>query len=232
MTFKCRNCGRCCTDFFTQIGLTLGDVQRIADWLGKDPEELFKEHISLMPFGTDTPNIFEIELGMNLPCRFRKDGKCSIYNARPLNCRMFPVWILADVPQEKLLETIDDSHKCMPTELDDEQRRRFREYKEKVGKLILSEAKETDETLNRIFADRVIDISQLPGFTSVIDFEKKLFYAKERNPNAMVEIEKKKFELAKSAIGDDKVCALITGMEKKSFADSEKICGYDYILKS
>ena len=96
MAFRCLHCGGCCENNATHINLTLGDISRFSEITCKSTEDLFREgSIGLMPFQTtEDPDIFEIELGLKIPCRFRKGKRCMIYGARPLNCRLFPFWII------------------------------------------------------------------------------------------------------------------------------------------
>ena len=134
---KCNHCGLCCRDPLTQINVTVGDIQRIADFLKVDIEELFKEKIGLNPFKEpEFENTYDIDLGLNLPCRFRKNNRCMIYEARPLNCRLFPQWVLANAPNEKIKEILKD-HKC---EYDLSKKQEYKRYSDAVGNILLQEA--------------------------------------------------------------------------------------------
>ena len=103
-----------------------------------------------MPFANpDNPFLYDLELGLNMPCKFRINKKCSIYKARPLNCRLFPYWILANPQKEGYKAYIDRSHKCiMDYEEDISTKERYRKYKGVIGKIILAESSITDEFLS------------------------------------------------------------------------------------
>jgi len=135
---KCNHCGLCCRDPVTQINLTIGDIQRIADFLKVDVEELFKDKIGLNPFKEPNfENTYDIDLGLNLPCKFRKNNKCTIYKARPLNCRLFPQWILAEAPNDKIKQILGKDHKC---EYDLSKKEQYKEYTQAVGNILFQEA--------------------------------------------------------------------------------------------
>ena len=128
---KCNYCG----DPLTQINLTVGDIWRIADFLKADVSELFKDKIGLNPFREPKfENIYDIDLGLNLPCKFRVNEKCSIYPARPLNCRLFPKWIIAEFPEDKVKEILKD-HKY-----DLSKKKEYKKYVDTVGKILMEEA--------------------------------------------------------------------------------------------
>ncbi|MBW2982038.1 YkgJ family cysteine cluster protein [Candidatus Woesearchaeota archaeon] len=133
---KCNHCGLCCRDPLTQINLTVGDIWRISDFLKIDVEELFKENIGMNPFREpEYEDIYDIDLGLNLPCKFRVNDRCAIYPARPLNCRLFPQWVLGNIPNIK--EVITD-HKC---DYNISRKKDYKKYSGKVGNILIEESK-------------------------------------------------------------------------------------------
>lgn len=105
------------------------------------------ENIGIKPFGNpENTNEYDYELGINIPCPFRTGGKCSVYPARPLNCRMFPYVFLGNFEKEQLKDVIDPSHKCISAGIDftDEEKQRYNEYAEFIGRLIMKESVMTD----------------------------------------------------------------------------------------
>ena len=150
MSFECKHCGQCCIDECTQINISIGDIIRISDFTKLTIGELMKK-IGLKPFGDpEHPSHFEYELGLNIPCEFRVGGKCSIYPARPLNCRMFPYVFLGNVEKSKLKDVIDPSHKCISEgiEFTEEEKKKYKDYAEVIGNLILKEAEVTEKFYN------------------------------------------------------------------------------------
>lgn len=95
--FKCvEGCTKCCTDKGRIVELTLPDIIRLNKRLNILPEKILEEHgeisWSLIPYThTLVPS-----LTLKMPCKFLKDGKCSIYSIRPIMCRLFPESIAID----------------------------------------------------------------------------------------------------------------------------------------
>ncbi len=149
--FRCLHCAICCENIKTQINLTLGDIKRISEFTGKTVEGLFKENIGIKPFGSiEEENRYDYELGLDIPCTFRKDGKCSIYEARPLNCRLFPFWIIASAPKEELKNIITPEHKCMLSfEPDDSQIASYRHFVDKLSDILFLESEITENFMKR-----------------------------------------------------------------------------------
>jgi len=159
--FKCLHCGKCCDKVYTQINITIGDILRILSSINLDAKTLFEKYIGINPFPSEQENVYDYELGLNIPCKFRKDGKCTIYKARPLNCRMFPYWIMAKIPKEKIKEIVDSSYSCIHnTKIDAKTEKKYKDYVKQVGFLILQESRMTDDIMNYLKFKRNIDISK------------------------------------------------------------------------
>lgn len=77
----CTQCGNCCRSLMINVDAT--DAQRLADYLNISQEafeEKFIEHSTHSSLAV-----------MNkIPCHFLKDNKCTVYQARPTECREFP----------------------------------------------------------------------------------------------------------------------------------------------
>lgn len=116
--FNCNDCNGCCEDTATQISLTLGDIFRLSSFTGKNSLEMYKENIiGLYPFA-DSDGTFNLDLGLKIPCKFRtiinpslNVKQCSSYDSRPLNCRLFPYWILATSP-DHIITDMKKNHPC------------------------------------------------------------------------------------------------------------------------
>ncbi|OGM02123.1 hypothetical protein A3K72_04090 [Candidatus Woesearchaeota archaeon RBG_13_36_6] len=173
--FKCLHSGKCCEKVYTQISLTLGDIIRIAHFLDWPVEKLFEQNIvGIKPFGV-SENVFEYELGLTIPCKFRINKRCKIYEARPLNCRLFPYWLLAEVSQEKIKKLIDKSYECVHSvKLNEETKTKYRQYKDKIVEILNKEAEVTDRILEKHKLKYLVDISKQKGFEEVLDEIKQL----------------------------------------------------------
>lgn len=147
MAFECKHCGQCCIDECTQISISVADIIRICRFLGCNIGDMMNK-IGIKPFADpETANHFDYELGLNIPCEFRNRDKCSIYPARPLNCRIFPYVYLGNVEKDKLKDAIDPSHKCIREgiEFTEEEKKGYHDYARFIGELILEEARQTEQ---------------------------------------------------------------------------------------
>ena len=98
MKFKClESCGgKCCNANWDKsagfVFLTQKDRNRLSSFLGQTLSEfaLLGEFAFTRFTSRRTRQWF---LKDSRPaCRFLKDGKCSVYQARPTQCRTFPFW--------------------------------------------------------------------------------------------------------------------------------------------
>ena len=82
--FECLHCGRCCC-FFDPIAITVRDAERISRYLDITMEQ-FLEKFAKKTNASDS--------GLSLlshPCVFFREGTgCTVYEARPMICRMYP----------------------------------------------------------------------------------------------------------------------------------------------
>jgi len=154
--FRCNHNGRCCEDPTTQINLTLGDVQRISKFTKKSALQLYQEGIiGVYPFGDPFKNDeFETDVGIYIPCGFRKKNEklgkltCSIYPARPLNCRLFPFWVLAEAPMKEVKKFIKEhpcGDCCGVDEDFEEDRKLYQAYKEQLVEVLSKEIPLSDQ---------------------------------------------------------------------------------------
>lgn len=159
--FNCNHNGQCCEDPATQISLTLGDLQRICKFTKKSALDLYKEGVlGVYPFGNPFKNNeFETDIGLFIPCKFRTNDKktkrksCAIYHARPLNCRLFPFWILAEASMQEI-EDFVKNHKCGDCccidEHFEEDRALYKKYKEKLVEILSKESPISDRFYEKL----------------------------------------------------------------------------------
>jgi Fe-S-cluster containining protein len=83
--FRCRGCGECCrwTGF---VLLTDDDIAVLAKYLGLSEQVFIEKHTRL------APNRIQLALldKADGSCQFLEGDRCSIYAARPKQCRTFP----------------------------------------------------------------------------------------------------------------------------------------------
>jgi len=87
LRFKCTGCGKCCTGSGGYVFLSEMDLIRLADHFSLSVEEFAKQYTRLVDGGhalLDKPNS---------DCTFLENNRCSVYEARPVQCKTFPWWI-------------------------------------------------------------------------------------------------------------------------------------------
>ena len=62
------------------------DILRLAEFLQLAPAEFERRYVYR------TKNLRRLRMPRDAPCRFLTPGGCSVYAARPTQCRTFPFW--------------------------------------------------------------------------------------------------------------------------------------------
>lgn len=81
-TMDCTECARCCHVMTPTYNDE--DIARISAHLEMSQEDFIEEYLEEEE---DNPEVLMLK---ELPCRFLKDNKCTIYEVRPDNCKSFP----------------------------------------------------------------------------------------------------------------------------------------------
>lgn len=88
LRFKCTGCGGCCTGAPGYVWLSEEDISLLAKHLNLSREAFLKQYARLIGGRYSLK-----EDPRNYDCVFLKGGKaCSVYVARPKQCRTFPFW--------------------------------------------------------------------------------------------------------------------------------------------
>lgn len=90
LRFSCTRCSRCCRHTPGYVFLSARDLARIARALGIDAVEARHRYCRTVPIGGFSR--VSLQEKSNLDCVFWTPAGCSIYDARPLQCRSFPFW--------------------------------------------------------------------------------------------------------------------------------------------
>ena len=91
-SFKCQQCGTCCR-WSGHVLLTKADIARLAAAAGLSEETFISSYTVL------AANRSQLSLadGPDGSCTLLKDGRCTLYDARPAQCRDFPYgWRVAE----------------------------------------------------------------------------------------------------------------------------------------
>jgi Fe-S-cluster containining protein len=196
--FACLHSGDCCERPYTQISLTVGDLLRLSEETRLGVDGLFEGgYVGITPF-FESDNVLEAGLGLKIPCKCRVDKRCAAYSGRPLNCRLFPYWLLSELPKEKLAEYVDESYECVHSvSLDEETLKRYKEYTGKIVDILDEESSLTETLLKKLFMElglsESLDISCAKGYERLKKDIKRLG---DSTPLARKEAENKRVELA------------------------------------
>lgn len=87
LNFGCTGCGACCTGSPGYVWVNAEEILAIAEHLGLSVEEFGKKYLRKL-----NGRFSLIEHPVSYDCVFLKEKKCTIYEARPLQCRTFPWW--------------------------------------------------------------------------------------------------------------------------------------------
>jgi len=96
--FECTRCGECCRNVEWSVLLEPYDLFRIAQYFkrgdrpGQRVEDVIMEYtdITTLP-NADYPIFLMKTQGSLKSCVFLKDGRCSIHEAKPKACRLYPL---------------------------------------------------------------------------------------------------------------------------------------------
>ena len=89
LKFECQGSGKCCTSHgeFGFVFLTLEDRRRFAKHLAISTAAFTKQYCDLRDGAWHLK-----EDPKNQDCMFLKSKRCSVYEARPTQCRTWPFW--------------------------------------------------------------------------------------------------------------------------------------------
>lgn len=89
LRFQCQGSGNCCTSHgeFGFVFLTLDDRRRFAKHLKTSTAAFTRKYCDLKD------GVWHLkEEATNPDCMFLKNKRCSVYEARPTQCRTWPFW--------------------------------------------------------------------------------------------------------------------------------------------
>jgi Fe-S-cluster containining protein len=89
--FSCKQCSSCCRYESGFVFLSEKDVNLLADALQMTYNNFIEVYCRWIPFGDRMERLSLKELS-NYDCIFWKNGGCTVYQSRPLQCRTFPFW--------------------------------------------------------------------------------------------------------------------------------------------
>lgn len=87
--FQCQGSGKCCMfrNSYGYVYLTKGDRRRFAKFFGISTLKFTKNYCD-----QEDGKFFLREETQSSNCRFLEGTRCSVYEARPTQCRTWPFW--------------------------------------------------------------------------------------------------------------------------------------------
>ena len=89
LRFECTQCGKCCTGEPGLIRVSGEEIRNLAGLLEITPATFARDYLK-PDRPDDEASIREHADGS---CVFFAHGKCSVYSARPAQCRTYPFWL-------------------------------------------------------------------------------------------------------------------------------------------
>jgi uncharacterized protein len=90
LRFECTRCSQCCRHTPGYVFLSASDVASLVAATKIERQELLRRYCRQVSFGV--ANRLSLKEKANLDCVFWENEGCSVYEARPLQCRSFPFW--------------------------------------------------------------------------------------------------------------------------------------------
>jgi len=90
LNFSCKRCSACCRYEAGFVYLCEKDMERLAEHLEMDKSGFIKTYCRWVA-DTQGEEVLSLKEKYNFDCIFWKSG-CTVYQARPLQCRTFPFW--------------------------------------------------------------------------------------------------------------------------------------------
>lgn len=90
LRFSCTRCNLCCRFDSGYVWLSRRDLADLAAGLDLTVDEVVRRYCRVVDIaGFRQLSLREQE---NMDCIFWRNGSCSVYRSRPLQCRSFPFW--------------------------------------------------------------------------------------------------------------------------------------------
>ena len=90
LDFECTRCSRCCRHDPGYVFLTEKDLKTLSRLFSLDTKTFIEKYCKIVNLG-GFGRISLIEKSNN-DCIFWENGGCSVYTARPLQCKTYPFW--------------------------------------------------------------------------------------------------------------------------------------------
>ncbi len=99
LRFHCTGCGKCCTGSSRSVYLSQLDLERLARFFEMPVGRFVRRYTRIVK-----GRRILIDAPSGRECVFLKDNACSVYAARPTQCRTYPWWLRNLQDEESWLE--------------------------------------------------------------------------------------------------------------------------------
>jgi len=101
LRFECTRCSRCCRHTPGYVFLSQADLGRLAAAVSLSGPEFRRRYCRIVDLGL--ARRLSLREKPNLDCILWENGGCSVYEARPVQCRSFPFWSACVASEEQWL---------------------------------------------------------------------------------------------------------------------------------
>ena len=88
LKFSCTGCGKCCTGSPGYVFLTQADLEKLAVHFNLSPAQFARKYCRFKE-----GKYALLENRKTYDCVFLRDNRCTVYEARPIQCRTYPWWV-------------------------------------------------------------------------------------------------------------------------------------------
>lgn len=92
--FRCMRCGACCRHVENTVAIEVKDAFYLAKHLGVSVVDFYTTYTDMLTLeDTGFPIFFLKTVGKDNICVFLNGKRCSVHEAKPRTCRLYPFWV-------------------------------------------------------------------------------------------------------------------------------------------
>ena len=97
--YRCARCAECCRHVKGAVIVESWDAYRLALYLGMEMADFYLRYTDMFFLeDTDFPIFALNAVGREEACVFLDGSRCTVQNAKPRTCRLYPFWVAPDEP--------------------------------------------------------------------------------------------------------------------------------------
>lgn len=95
--FRCMRCAACCRHVENSVVIEVKDAFYLAKHLGISVVDFYTTYTNMLTLeNTGFPIFFLKTMGKDKSCIFLNGKRCSVQDAKPRTCKMYPFWVAPD----------------------------------------------------------------------------------------------------------------------------------------